>query len=164
MRCARPRAGRGGFTLLEVFVAMAILATSLVVLLQNHSMSIRMSERARQTSIAANLARDLLTEVEIEGFPAVGAESGDFSARYPGLYPNFTWEREVTESFFVDFIRDVVVRVTYLEDGVPRTVEMIEMIAAKTLEEQEEGGINTGSGGPTILGDAQGGASGDEAE
>ena len=55
-----------GFTLLEVMVAMAILATVLVVLLQNHGMSIRMSQRARDASVAANLARDLMTEAELE--------------------------------------------------------------------------------------------------
>ena len=37
------RHARRGFTLLEVMVAMAILATSFVVLLENHGSSVRLS-------------------------------------------------------------------------------------------------------------------------
>jgi general secretion pathway protein I len=135
---------RGGFTLLEVMVAMAILATVLVVLLENHSMSIRMSQRARQNSLASNLARDLLTEVEIEGFPEINTEAGDFSQKYPGLFTGFSWERSISESAFVDFIREVVVRVTYMEGDIPHTVELIEMIGAKTTDEQAQGGVSSG--------------------
>ncbi|MCZ7583495.1 MAG: hypothetical protein M5R36_09265 [Deltaproteobacteria bacterium] len=116
---------------------MAILATVLVVLLQNHSMSIRLSQRARLTSIAANLARDLVTEIEVQGFPEVGSDAGDFSDLFPGLYAGFTWEKEVNESIFADFIREVVVRVTYIENGVPQTVEIMTMMSAMDADEQQ---------------------------
>ncbi|MCB1154325.1 prepilin-type N-terminal cleavage/methylation domain-containing protein [bacterium] len=132
-----PRRGHAGFTLLEVVVAMAILATVLVVLLENHSTSIRMSERARKLSIAANLARDLMTEVEMQGFPELGSETGDFEEKYPGQFPDFTWERNVNISIFADFIREVEVKVTYLEDGRPRSIELLNFIGARDVKEQE---------------------------
>ena len=137
--------GRKGFTLLEVMCAMAILATVLVVLLENHGMSIRMSLRARQASIAANLARDLMTEIELEGFPEVGSENGNFTDRYPGLYPGYTWEREVNESVFADYIREVTVRVHYPVDGAMAGIELLNLIGAKDIEEQEMAGYG-GSG------------------
>ena len=140
MRCE----GRKGFSLLEVMIAMAILATVLVVLLQNHGMSIRVSLRARQASIAANLARDLMTEIELEGFPTVGSETGNFMDRYPGLYPGYTWEREVNESVFADYIREVTVRVNYPVDRSTAGIELLNLIGAKDIEEQEMAGLGGG--------------------
>ncbi len=141
------RRARAGFTLIEVLVSMAILSMVLVILLQNHGMSIRLSERARKSSIAANLARDLMTEVEIEGFPEIGVEEGDFTQTYPGLYPGFTWQREVNESVFLDYIREVTVRVSYMDGDIPRVFELIDIIAARTAEEQDEASATSGTGG-----------------
>ncbi len=129
---------------MEVMVAMAILATVLVVLLENHGMSIRISLRARQASVAANLARDLMTEIELDGFPDVGSEAGDFNESYPGLYPGYTWEREVNESVFADYIREVTVRVHYPVDGNQRGIELLNLIGAKDIEEQELAGLGGG--------------------
>ncbi|MCC6158006.1 MAG: prepilin-type N-terminal cleavage/methylation domain-containing protein [Deltaproteobacteria bacterium] len=141
------RRGRAGFTLIEVLVSMAILSMVLVVLLQNHGMSIRLSERARKSSIAANLARDLMTEVELEGFPEIGVEEGDFTQTYPGLYPGFVWQREVNESIFLDYIREVTVRVSYMDGDEPRVFELMDIIAAKTSEDQDLASATAGSGG-----------------
>ena len=85
------------FTLLEVMVAMAILAASLAALLQSQTQSVQNSNRSRMTTTATLLARARMGELEHElyedGFSDIGAESsGDFSDEG---FPNFRWEWKV---------------------------------------------------------------------
>lgn len=87
---------RGGFTLLEVLVAMTILATSLVVLLQNVSTSIWLSNISRDMTVAAMIAQDKMTELELEDTYSFGTSDGDFEDKYPG----FWWSVSVSESMF----------------------------------------------------------------
>ncbi len=136
------RHARHGFTLLEVMVAMAILATSFVVLLENHGSSVRLSSRSREVSIAVNLAKDLMTDIELEGFPEIGTTAGDFEELYPGLYPGYRWEKEVVENNFWDYVRECYVRVFWQDGGYEQKIEITEYIAASTSEERgtvEEG-------------------------
>ena len=72
-----------GATLLEVMVALGILATSYVALLQVHGGAIRLSAYSRQVTIATFLARDkmeeITTKLDKEGFPDMDeSEEGDF--------------------------------------------------------------------------------------
>lgn len=73
-----------GFTLLEVVVALAILAISLVVLLEAQVSSLNNAGRARDLTIASILARSKMIDIEQklfdEGF-ILGdqTEDGDFS-------------------------------------------------------------------------------------
>ena len=96
IRSGRPPVDRGGFTLIEILVALAILATSLVVLLENVGSSIRLSEVSRDLTVAAIIAQDKMTEMELEGEYVIGEEEGDFEDRYPGYW----WRMSVTESMF----------------------------------------------------------------
>lgn len=77
MRAAR----RQAFTLLEVMVAIAILALGLTAIFSSQGQAIAVATRARQISVAANLARCKMFEVEeemaLEGFPAVDASGRD---------------------------------------------------------------------------------------
>ncbi len=126
-----------GFTLLEVMVAMAILATVMIVLLENHGASVRMTEKSRQVSIAINLAKDLMTDLETEGWPEIGEYSGDFNELYPGLYPGFRWEREVIENNFWSYVRECYIRVFWLDGSFEQKVELTQYIAATDNEQQE---------------------------
>ncbi len=78
---SRKRTLIGGFTLLEVMVAVAILGLSLVAIFGSEAGAIRAGGRARQMSVATLLARCKMGEVEEqmlqEGFPAVGADGED---------------------------------------------------------------------------------------
>ena len=56
----------GGYTLMEVLVALAILATGLTILLGTQASSARMSERANRMALAALLARSAMIDVEQE--------------------------------------------------------------------------------------------------
>lgn len=99
-----------GFTLLEVLVAVAVLGLALVSLLGLHVRNLALVERDQRVSEATLLARTLMTEVEIEPLPEVGATSGDFEERYPERYPDLRWEREVLPTPFAD-LREVRIRV-----------------------------------------------------
>jgi general secretion pathway protein I len=71
----------GGFTLLEVMVAVAIMALSLTAIFSSQGGAIRAGARARHLTTATLLARCKMGEVEEqmarEGFPAVMADGDD---------------------------------------------------------------------------------------
>jgi general secretion pathway protein I len=72
---------RHGFTLLEVMVAVAIMALSLTAIFSSEAGAIRMAARARKTGVAALLARCKMGEIEeqiaIEGLPALMDSGSD---------------------------------------------------------------------------------------
>lgn len=66
-----------GFTLLEVLVALAVIALGLVALVQTAAGSARELERLRETTLATWVAADAITRVRVgEGFPAPGRRDG----------------------------------------------------------------------------------------
>ena len=92
-----PRKVQSGFTLLEVMVALAILAGALVVLIRIVTGNIQNTNRAKMITVATFLARAKIVEIEdrvlIEGFIDFDDErKGDFSAEG---YPDLTWESNV---------------------------------------------------------------------
>jgi general secretion pathway protein I len=77
----RRRRRNPGFTLLEVMVALAILAIAMSAVFSAEAGSVRMAARARKTGWAAMLVRCKMGEIEeqimSEGFPAVFDEGTD---------------------------------------------------------------------------------------
>jgi general secretion pathway protein I len=90
-------AARRGFTLLEVMVALAILAASLVVISEVAGGALRNHLRARQLDLATQLARAKLVEVQAEferkGFRDFD-ESTDGSFEQEG-HPEVRWKLDV---------------------------------------------------------------------
>ena len=82
-----------GFTLLEVLVAMAVLAVALVSLLGLYNRSLLLTIRAQRLSTATLLAEEMLTRTQLEGMGAMRATAGDFADLHPGQYPEFRWYR-----------------------------------------------------------------------
>ncbi len=105
-----------GFTLLEVLVAVAVLALALVSLLGLHVRNLALVDRDQRITEATLLARDLMTQAEIEPLPDLGITNGDFEERYPDRYPGLRWEREVLPTPLAD-LREVRVRVFRDEQG-----------------------------------------------
>jgi len=64
------------FTLLEVIVALSIMAIALVALLRLHVVSITMADRAARLSRAALLADAKMAEVLSQDYPEIGSQSG----------------------------------------------------------------------------------------
>ncbi len=91
--------GERGFTLLEVVIALAILALYLGVLLEVQVTSLHAAGRSRDMSIASMLARSKMIDVEQklfdEGF-TLGEieEQGDFTDEGR---PDFKWKYKVSE-------------------------------------------------------------------
>ena len=82
-----------GFTLLEVMVALAILAITLTSIYRLHGQTMEMSARTRFYSQSPILAQTKLTELEREGIENSQDGSGDFGQDYP----NYTWATHVEE-------------------------------------------------------------------
>ena len=87
-----------GFTLLEVMIAIAILAIALTVLLGNQGKSIRLAEESKFALTASLLMSDKLSELEISEEELSNGE-GDFGEEYPGYF----WVVEVDTPDFTDY-------------------------------------------------------------
>jgi general secretion pathway protein I len=85
-----------GFTLLEVLVALAVLAVALVSLLGLQNRNLLLSMQAERLSTGTLLVREMLTRTQLEGPEAARVTSGDFSDLHPGQYPEFRWYRTVS--------------------------------------------------------------------
>lgn len=76
------RRGDHGFTLLEVIVALAILAAGFLGLLELLSGSLRLSGGARDATAASMYASQRLEEALLAPKPVEGQESGLFGEKY----------------------------------------------------------------------------------
>jgi len=124
----------GGFTILEVIVAMALFAAGIVVVFQLFSGGLRLSAGSRDASASAIYARQRMEEALLVPNPVGGAEQGTFG-------DNFRWE--VATSFVpseeetpYDEIR---VRVTVRwEDGVDERA--LDLFATRWRWKEKDGG------------------------
>ena len=87
-----------GFTLLEVMIAIAILAIALTVLLGNQGQSIRLAEESNFAFNVSLLLRDKLSELMASEEELTSAE-GDFGEDYPGYF----WSLEVDDPDFTEY-------------------------------------------------------------
>ncbi len=85
-----------GFTLIEVLVAITILALVLTAVLQLQTQSIEMSGVQQELVMASLLVQNLMSEIELDEFPEVGEVSGDFGEDHP----QYVWDRIVSETIF----------------------------------------------------------------
>ena len=88
-----------GFTLMEVMIAMAILAIALVAVFQLQTQSISMSTESRFITTAALLAQSKMVEIETGTTLANHSEDGDFGS----YYSQYTWHLEVGDTELPQF-------------------------------------------------------------
>ena len=89
-----------GFTLLEVMIAVAILAVSLMALMSLQSQALLASARAEKISISTWLAQQKMAEILLEiekgvlkgEFPDEKEEQGNFENQFP----DFFWRLKIT--------------------------------------------------------------------
>ncbi|MBN2688036.1 MAG: type II secretion system minor pseudopilin GspI [Deltaproteobacteria bacterium] len=96
-----------GFTLLEVMVAMAILAITLVAVFQSQSQSISMASESRFITTASLLAQSKMTEMEVAAPGDLNSGSGDFGDDYPG----YSWRTSI-DSTQLEAIKKIEVTVS----------------------------------------------------
>jgi len=82
-----------GFTLLEVMVALAVLAIALTSIYRLQGQTMMMSASARFYSIAPQLARIKIAELERQEFKDIVSATGNFGQDYPG----FSWSLGIEE-------------------------------------------------------------------
>jgi len=85
-----------GFTLLEVMIAMAILAIGLTSLFGSQSSSVALATETRFNVHAPLLARLQLSTLQLE--EEIFADNGDFGDEFPG----FKWEIQAEDAIFQD--------------------------------------------------------------
>lgn len=84
---------QAGFTLLEVMIAVSIIAIAFVTLIGSQSQSVSIAGQTRFSITSALLAQKKLTDIESADFGDVSSDGGDFGENYPG----YTWKTEVSE-------------------------------------------------------------------
>jgi len=109
-----------GFTLMEVMIAMAILAIALVVVFQLQSQSISMSTDSRFMTTAALLAQSKMVEVEAASTLTNHKEDGDFGPDYP----QYTWRLEVGDTQLPQFkkIEITIINKLFISGGTYKLV------------------------------------------
>ena len=107
-----------GFTLLEVMVAMAIMAITLVALLDSESASISRACEAKFTTSASFLAQKKMAEIETLTAEDLSSDSGDFGDDYPG----YSWELTIENPSFdsppdvLDHLKQMDLTINWGED------------------------------------------------
>jgi len=79
-----------GFTLLEVMIAISIMAIALTALLGNQSQSLRIAEESRFALTASLLMKQKFADFQLSSEQLYNTE-GDFGEDYPGYF----WSVEV---------------------------------------------------------------------
>ena len=82
-----------GFTLLEVMIAVSIIAIAFVTLIGSQSQSVSIAGQTRFAITSALLAQKQLTDIESADFGDVSSDGGDFGENYPG----YKWKSEVSD-------------------------------------------------------------------
>ncbi len=90
---------QGGFTLLEVMVAVAIIAIALTALLGSHSQSVSLAGEAKFYTTASLLAQRKMAELELADFDDLVSYGGDFGEEFPG----YRWEVKIDKADFEGF-------------------------------------------------------------
>ncbi|OPL13384.1 MAG: hypothetical protein AVO39_03700 [delta proteobacterium MLS_D] len=80
-----------GFTLLEVIIAMAVLAVALVAVFQSQSQSVAMLNRSRFETTASLLAKSRMAELEVTISSLLRSDRGGFGDDFP----DYSWEVNV---------------------------------------------------------------------
>ena len=84
---------RNGFTLLEMMVAVSIIAIVLLAVYRLHSQTLLMNLSARFYTVAPLLAQSKLAELETSTISELSEGSGDFGEDYTG----YNWEISVSD-------------------------------------------------------------------
>ena len=111
-----------GFTLLEVMIALAIIATALVVLLHCYGLGVSMANESKNISLATMLAQEKMSEIELAGYPEIGESDGNFDERYPHFY----WAQSISATPIEDLRR--VRLIVAWDEG---SMELVSYIAKK---------------------------------
>ncbi len=110
----------GGFTLMEVMIAIAILAIALTAVYRSQSQSVSMAANARFLTTAALLGQGKMAEVDSRAGKDVSTENGDFGTDFP----DYEWRLEV-EDGELEYLKKVKLIVTNNKLTANNTYEIV---------------------------------------
>ena len=91
-----PRGASGGFTLLEVLIALAVLSVCLLAIYQGYSTALAISASTRKLWKAMEYSHNELARWErVRPAPEVSVNQGDFPPNDP--MAGYSWKREITD-------------------------------------------------------------------
>ncbi len=114
IHCSRCLAANGGFTLIEVLVALAILGTSLFILLDTHFDALNLHDQTREAVEMDALMKQALGIAEVAVMNGTHEDGDDFGAAYPGY--SYRFSAELIEEVEGVFLYDVMVTVSGPEE------------------------------------------------
>lgn len=85
-----PQRPGDGFTLVEILVALAILGTGVVMLIESHYAALRLFSNADEEALMQNLLARALGQAEHEVLAGTLEGSGDFGKRFPEYSYSFS--------------------------------------------------------------------------
>jgi general secretion pathway protein I len=107
-RIVSPGSDLRGFSLLEVMIAMAILAIGLVAVYQSQSQSISMAGSSRFLTTASLLAQSRMAQIDAADPREVAAGNGDFGDDFP----DYRWQVEIGETE-IALLKKIMLTVTH---------------------------------------------------
>lgn len=117
----RTNADEAGFTLLEVLLAIGLLAIALPILLGLRNFDLDLQDRASELTVATLLAQEKLLEVELLGQYAIGETVGEFRHVPLGAQPvtqtapravGYRWKQTIAPTP-LELIREIRIKVTW---------------------------------------------------
>jgi type II secretion system protein I len=127
----------GGFTLIEIVVTLAILSLGLPVLLQSFSNVANNQRISEDKTTVLYLLRTRMAEIELQGYPDIGTEEGEF-----GENSRYRWRSEVhgvESDEFEEGLRAVTVTITWLEQGKTESTSMNTYVANRQMPQPQNG-------------------------
>ncbi|MFA4991187.1 MAG: prepilin-type N-terminal cleavage/methylation domain-containing protein [Candidatus Omnitrophota bacterium] len=123
--------GKKGFSLLELIIAIAVLAVGLVGILQIFPIGLRASQRAGMMTKAAFLAQNKIGDVKLAGFDSITALPPKIALS--GREGDFEWGVNIEDADLEgvesdDNIRRIIVKVSWPERGATRSKDFITYI------------------------------------
>jgi prepilin-type N-terminal cleavage/methylation domain-containing protein len=138
------RTRRGGFTLIEVLVALVLMGIVLPITMRGATVAMRAASTARHQAEAATLGDAKLTEMVAQGDWQSGNTQGDFSPDYP----DYRWQL-LSQQRDLD-VTELMMTVTWKDRGQDRSINVSTLVYVSTGA--------TGSGTDTGTGAGTGGA------
>jgi general secretion pathway protein I len=129
-----------GFTLMEVLIAMAILALALPVLLGLRNWDLNLHSRASDITAATMLAQEKLIEAELSPVYPVGETTGDFRNPPPGYQvpgdiadraERYRWKRVITTTP-LPAVREVKIQILWQQGATDEVLEASTYVFAPT--------------------------------
>jgi len=111
---------RNGFTLLEVMIAVAILAIGLVAVYKSQYQSVAMSTNAKFLTSASLLAQKKMAEIDGIDIKDVVEGEGEFG----DLFPDYRWRVKVTNTE-IDLLRKVTLTVVNKKMNANNAYELV---------------------------------------